>query len=135
VNKSTMKKIILFVSSFLLVISLAVINTGHTANESFLKQVWGSCGPCFSTFTDCGYPNDMGTCVWDGSGCGGGTGECNRRCPGTADHWACMELIGSCTITWEICAEWEQPACLIAAANCTCTNAVPQGTFCFRSTC
>lgn len=136
-NKSTARKILFVVSSCLLVISLAGINAGHNANVSFLKHVWGGCGPCFSTVTDCGFPTSMGTCVWDGSGCGGGIGECNRRCPGTTDHWACWEIIGSCSLSWVNCAQWEQPMCVVQAlpGGCRCTDAVPQGSFCLRSTC
>jgi hypothetical protein len=92
-------------------------------------------GPCLSTLTDCGYPTEMGTCVWDGSGCGGG--ECGRRCPGTADHWACWGWYGSCTESWVICAEWEQPICIIQGTpgGCRCTDGVPQGIYCSRMDC
>lgn len=118
-NKCIVKKILLFGCILLFIVA---------------ADTYG-CGPCFSTFTDCGYPTEMGTCVWDGGGCG--DGECNLRCPSTYDHWACMELIGSCTPTWITCAQWEQPTCVIQAipGGCRCTDAVPQGRFCLRSDC
>lgn|GEM_PF-2651100 len=118
-NKYIVKKILLAAAILLFVVDANTYGCGS--------------GPCWPTFTDCGYPTEMGTCVWDGSGCG--EGECNRRCPGTADHWACWGLVFSCTESWVICAEWEQPTCTISPPGCRCYDGVPQGIYCYRMVC
>ena len=118
-NKRIVKKIVLFGSILLFFVGTDTYGCGN--------------GPCIPTFIDCGYPTNMGTCVQDGSGCGGE--ECGLRCPSTDDHWGCAGLLGSCTMTTAICAEWEQPFCTISPPGCRCYDGVPQGTFCIKAWC
>jgi len=113
----------------------------HNSTKKALSKIAGAdCGPClWIPFYECGYDGGMGTCVWDGGGCGEPPGTCGIDCPSSTNHQGCSGILGSCTMGTVNCAQRIRPKCVIQAipGGCRCQNDIgtPLGTFCQRADC
>jgi hypothetical protein len=118
-NKSIIKKVILFVSALLVVISLAGIYATRPPDESFLKQARGGwAGPCLTINDHCG-------------GLGGGSAACNAaedcgaalcpaECPSGSPDKVCQNTSGGCSHQMVKCSTMIRSTCKPIAAGCDC---------------
>jgi hypothetical protein len=103
-----------------------------------LVSAYGWEAPCLVWAGDCGYDGGIGSCVWDGGGCGGEV--CGNDCPGTANSWYCWGLLPwSCEERAVHCGEVIRPKYIIQGVpgGCRCMNemGVPTGQYCWRTDC
>ena len=119
------RTLLLMIIVLLFIVGFVGIDQINTNKDDALKSIKGAeCGPCLARIgDDCGWPNNMGQCTWNGEGGGCGsspTTDCGIACDATDNHDVCAGLFWSCTYSWVKCDDIIQPYCTVEGYGCRC---------------